>query len=138
MRVVGGNRPVADVLTAIVFTQPVRAAAHSDRRAPQLLAGGVKRAKVSHVRQIRQGMIASQAADVLEEDKILAVIAMKDLHDDSELFPRPATLCDIWLRDTIHEGCGQHRPIRRSAVRNEVMHRPCPLSETAADCQLCK
>jgi hypothetical protein len=52
-------------------------------------------------------MIASQAADVLEEDKILAVIAMKDLHDDSELtFPGPATLCDIWLRGTILEGRG--------------------------------
>jgi hypothetical protein len=83
-------------------------------------------------------MIASQAADVLEEDKILAVIAMKDLHDDSELFPRPAALCDIWLRDTIHAGCWAAQADSPSAVRNEVMHRPCPLSETAADCQLCK
>jgi hypothetical protein len=82
--VIGRHRPVAHVLAIVVGAQAIRARLGRARAPPRVTAGGLERAHVADVGQVRERVAAGHAADVLEEDELLAAIAVEDAHGDPE------------------------------------------------------
>ena len=81
VRVVVGDGPVADVLLAVIRTEPVRPPFRPRReRPPPLLPVRFERAHVLPVGEVRQRVPAVHARGVLEEHELITMPAMENLH----------------------------------------------------------
>src|SRR6185295_7953404 len=76
-----GNRPVTDVLPAVIRAETIQTPLrHGQRRSPSISSRGIEGAHESQVRQECQRALAIDAPRILEKDELLAVVAMKHLH----------------------------------------------------------
>jgi len=69
------------VIVGVVAAEAIRAAGRLlKRRSPQAVSVRVERSDQSEIGQKRQPKMAADALDVLEEEKMPAVVAVENLH----------------------------------------------------------
>ena len=87
MKLVGWNGPIADILSNVVFTQTIHPILIRLCATPSATFNRGEGTNHIQVRQVREGVLALHTRGVLEENQLLAVCAVKDLHwSSSTLF----------------------------------------------------